>query len=130
MNERLTSLKGFYARPTANILWDALITQIARRGLVKVRLAVALDPDLGIGVDALAASWDADDEARRLPRLGSSLGGWRLLAGVVELVAVPLVVNVASGALYDILKRLIAKLGGTVTDSSEEFEVAEVVTAC
>jgi len=42
---------------------------------------------------------------------------------------VPLVVNVASGALYDILKRLIAKLGGTVTDSSEEFEVAEVVTA-
>jgi len=82
VNERLTSLKGFYARPTANILWDALITQIARRGLVKVRLAVALDPDLGIGVDALAASWDADDEARRLARLGSSLGGWRLLAGL------------------------------------------------
>jgi hypothetical protein len=126
VNERLISLKGFYARPTANILWDALITQIARRGLVKVRLAVALDPDLGIGVDALAASWDADDEARRLAWLGSSLGGWRLLAGVVELVAVPLVVNVTSGALYDILKRLIAKLGGTVTDSSEELEVAEV----
>ena len=31
-----------------------------------VRLAVALDPDLGIGADALAASWDADEGARSL----------------------------------------------------------------
>jgi hypothetical protein len=95
-----------------------------------VRLAVALDRDLGIGVAALAAAWDADDEARRLgPAQVEPSGAGIFLPGVVELVAIPLAVNVANGALYDLLKCLITKLRDAGKVSSEELEVAEFTTA-
>jgi hypothetical protein len=95
-----------------------------------VRLAVVLDRDLGIGVDALAAAWDADDEARHLgPAEVEPAGAGVFQPGLIELVAIPLAVNVASGALYDLLKRLITKLRGAGKASSEELEIVEVETA-
>jgi hypothetical protein len=94
-----------------------------------VRLAVVLDRDLAIGVDALAAAWDADDEARHLgPAEVEPAAAGVFVPGVVELVAIPLAVNLASGVLYDILKRLIAKVQGPGKASSEELEIAEVTT--
>jgi hypothetical protein len=60
-----------------------------------VRLAVAPDPQLGIGVTALAPCWDADDEARNLGQAEvESASADIFLPGVVELVAIPVAVNV------------------------------------
>jgi hypothetical protein len=95
-----------------------------------VRLAVVLDRDLGIGADDLAAAWDADDEARRLgPAEVEPAGAGVFQPGVVELVTIPLAVNLASGALYDLLKRLLTKLRGAGKASCEELEIVEVTTA-
>jgi len=91
---------------------------------------VVLDRDLGIGVHALGTAWDANDEAHRLgPAEVESAGAGVFQPGIVELLAIPLAVNVASPALYDLLKRLITKLRGAAKVSSEELEVAEVTTS-
>jgi hypothetical protein len=71
----------------------------------------------------LAASWDTDEEAKRL---GSAVlepvQGEVLLPGLVELVAIPLLVNVASTALCTLVSRLVRSRRST----SEEVDL-EVV---
>ena len=74
-----------------------------------VRVVVAVDPGVGIEPQELAEAWAADAEAASLgaASLEPTQGGV-FLPGVVELVVVPLAVNLASSVLYDVAKRLVA----------------------
>jgi hypothetical protein len=75
------------------------------------RLLVAVDPGAGIAPGVLADAWNADGEA-------SAAGAARVEAaaerdfspGLAELVVIPLAVNLASSAGYDLLRGLIARL--------------------
>jgi|SRR6185437_7599904 len=69
---------------------------------------VALDPALGVDAEAFVRAWLDDGEAQGI---GSDVSvatvpPGAFLPGAVELVAIPLVVGVASSALYDLLKRV------------------------
>ena len=75
------------------------------------RLFVVVAPDTGIAPGALAAAWNADGEASAagMARVEAA-GGRDFFPGLVELVVIPLAVNLASSAGYDLLKGLIARL--------------------
>jgi hypothetical protein len=75
------------------------------------RLLVMVDPGVGIEPDALAAAWNADGEAAAVgaARVEAARGA-DFFPGVVELVVVPLVVNLASSVGYDLLKKLVTDL--------------------
>jgi hypothetical protein len=89
---------------------------------------VALDPGVGVDAEVFAHSWLGDEEA-----LGVSGGvsvvpapAAAFLPGVAELVLLPLAVNVASSALYDVVKRLVASRRAP---SARGLEVVDVLDA-
>ena len=73
------------------------------------RLVVAVDPSVGVAAAVFALAWEADAEAGVL---GSAVvepaGGRAFVPGLVELVAIPLAVNLASSALCALVARLIS----------------------
>jgi hypothetical protein len=94
------------------------------------RLTLAMDPELEVDAAAFVAAWDADEEARRLGQ--AELEEARreaLLPGIVELVVIPLLVNVGGSVLQDVVKRLVGKVRGLRHPPGDEFEVAELTTA-
>lgn len=75
------------------------------------RLLIAVDPGAGIAPGALADAWNADSEASAAGTARAETGGaGDFFPGLVELVVIPLVVNLASSASYDLLKNLITRL--------------------
>jgi hypothetical protein len=75
------------------------------------RIVIAVAPGAGFGPGALAAAWNADGEASAAGMAGlEAAGGEVFFPGLVELVVVPLAVNVASSAAYDLVKGLAARL--------------------
>jgi hypothetical protein len=96
---------------------------------VVARLVVAVDSAVGVDATELARSWNDDAEARQHGAAETQAPG----AGVflppelVEWVAVPMAVNLASSAVYDLVRRLVARVRGERPDSGgvEELEVVE-----
>lgn len=75
------------------------------------RVVIVVAPGAGFGPGTLAAAWNADGEASAAGAAGlEAAGGDVFFPGLVELVVVPLAVNVASSAAYDLVKRLAARL--------------------
>ncbi len=75
------------------------------------RLLVAVDPSVGMTPEALANAWNADGEASAAgPAWVAAAGAGDFFPGLVELVVIPLAVNLASSAGYDLLKSLITRL--------------------
>jgi hypothetical protein len=74
------------------------------------RILIALDADVGLSPSELVAAWDGDAEA-------SALGIAELDASprdtffpdIVALVVIPLIVNLASSAVYDHIRRVVSK---------------------
>ncbi|HSV66735.1 MAG TPA: hypothetical protein VLJ59_12605 [Mycobacteriales bacterium] len=92
------------------------------------RVLVALDPEVGLSATELAAHWDTDEQARALGAAAvEPSSGEQFLPGLVELVAIPLVVNVASAALCEVVSRLVRRLRPRPRDGAE-LELTEVVT--
>jgi hypothetical protein len=75
------------------------------------RLLIVVAPDAGIAPEAMAAAWNGDGAASAAgtARVEAS-GGDVFFPGLVELVVIPLVVNLASSAVYDLVKKLAARL--------------------
>lgn len=92
---------------------------------------VALDPTVGVEAPLFAAAWSEDREARGVS--GDAIvvpaPGAVFLPGVVELVAIPLAVNLVSSALYDMVKRLLASSRRPAATGIGDLEVAETLTA-
>ena len=75
------------------------------------RLVVAVDPDAGIAPGALAEAWNGDSETSATgPARVDTVGGYDFFPGLVELIVIPLAVNLASSAAYDLLKGLVTRL--------------------
>lgn len=90
------------------------------------RLLVAVDPGAGIVPGELADAWNADSEASAAGTARvEAAAGRDFFPGLVELVIIPLVVNLASSAGYDLLKGLVARLRRGHEDAPP-LEVADV----
>lgn len=92
------------------------------------RLLVALDPGAGVAAALFAAAWSGDGEAQRVGggAVVIPVSGAMFLPGVVELVAIPLAVNLGSSVLYDMVRRLLGVSRGSGVG---DLEFAEALTA-
>jgi hypothetical protein len=92
------------------------------------RLLIALDPDAGVKPAELAAAWNADTEATTAGTARTEeTGGEEFFTGVVELIVVPLVVNLASSAVSGLVKKLLARLRPD-QGKGQGLEITEVTT--
>ncbi len=89
------------------------------------RLEVVLDPSLKVNPAELAAAWDDDGEAREAGHATIESAPPGDFFGVLELVVVPLAVNLTTNAITAIVGRLIARLRNEQTDRPE-LEIAEM----
>jgi hypothetical protein len=92
------------------------------------RLVVALGPGVDVTASDLAAAWDSDDEAAAVGRamVETSAPG-TFIADVLALVVIPLLVNVSSSAVYDMVRRAVAK-ARLAKPSLPDVEVVEVIS--
>jgi hypothetical protein len=91
------------------------------------RLLVALDAGVGVSPADFARSWGEDKQAAVLGAASvRPAGGEIFLPGLVELVAVPIVVDVASAGISDLVRRLVRR--GRPADSSVDLELVDVQT--
>jgi hypothetical protein len=77
------------------------------------RIVILVDTGAGFGPEALAGAWNADAEAEAASAGAAVVepaAGEVFFPGLVELVVVPLAVNVASSAVYDLVKKLAVRL--------------------
>jgi len=73
-------------------------------------------------------AWDEDAEAVAAGAVRvEPAGGEVFLPGLVELVVLPFVVNIASTVLYDVVKRVVGRARKVREES--ELEVVEFTTA-
>jgi hypothetical protein len=103
---------------------------VATCGGVVDRLLVALDSSVGVAAEDLALVWREDPEAAVLgePSVGRP-GGEVFLPGLLELVVVPLAVNVASTVLYELVRRLVVRSKGKPPAEVADLELVESSTA-
>jgi hypothetical protein len=92
------------------------------------RAVISLDPGVGVKPTELATAWNADMEAQAVGTARAEESGREeLFTGVVELVVVPLLVNVASSVVYDLVKKLVARLR-PAQGNGPGLEIAEITT--
>ncbi|MGH3933175.1 MAG: hypothetical protein ACRDTF_24740 [Pseudonocardiaceae bacterium] len=71
---------------------------------------MGLDPALGMSAAELAASWDADERARaRAAAEQEATPSGEFFPGLLELVVLPVAVNLASSVLYGLVKQVIRR---------------------
>jgi hypothetical protein len=93
------------------------------------RVVIVVAPGAELGPGAVAAAWNDDAEASAAgTAVVEAAGGEVFFPGLVELVVVPLAVNLASSAVYDLVKKLAARLrpDGGQQPEVEQPEVSEV----
>lgn len=96
------------------------------------RLLVAIDSGVGVSAAEFAGEWNADR-----PMVGDGLaavdsaGAGAFIPGLVELVVVPVAVNVASSVFYDAAKRIVGRLFDKSSPDrvASEVEVSEFTSA-
>lgn len=75
------------------------------------RVVIVVAPGAGFAPDAVAAAWNDDAEgAAAGTAVVEAARGEVFFPGLVELVVVPVAVNVASNVIYDLVKKLAARL--------------------
>jgi len=91
------------------------------------RLLVAIDPGVEVTPEELAMAWRDDAEAGSLGAATvEPADGQQYLPGLMELITIPLAVNVASNIIYDLIRRLVSRV--RADRHQEDFEVIEVTT--
>lgn len=73
-------------------------------------LVVLLDPSVGIDSAGLAAAWNADETTAAVGSARVAADRGEFIPGAVEMVVVPLAVNLASSAAYDLVKKILRGL--------------------
>ena len=92
------------------------------------RLVLVLGPGMAVSPAELAAAWDGDQEARAAGSATVEAARPGDFFGVLELVVVPLAVNLASGGITAIVRGLMAKLAPAQLDQPE-LEITEMTGA-
>jgi hypothetical protein len=97
------------------------------------RTLLALDPGLGVSPADMAAGWGADEQASAFgPAVVETARGQAFLPGALELVVLPVAVNLASNLLYDLVRRIVARSrpsGGGGGGGGPAFDVVETTNA-
>jgi hypothetical protein len=90
-------------------------------------LALAVGEGVGVAPADLAGAWERDEEARSVgsPMIEPVPPG-TFLPGLAELVVIPLVVNLASSVVYDLVKRLVMSLRPPEAPGAVEVVVRDV----
>jgi hypothetical protein len=90
------------------------------------RLAVVVDRECGVEAAELARAWNEDAETRQwgLAETEISEAGV-FFPGPVELVVIPLAVNLASSVVYDVVRRVVTRLRDRHGATAEELEIIE-----
>lgn len=92
------------------------------------RVLVALEPAVGLSAAEVVVSWEADDEARAVSSVEvEAARGGQFMPGLVELILIPGAVNLATAALYDLVRRVIRRSRPDRHELSE-LELVEVTT--
>lgn len=92
------------------------------------RVLVGLDPALGMSATELAAGWGAEERARaRSAAEQEAVPSGEFFPGLVELVVLPVAVNLASSVLYDLVKRIIRRARPEPPERGE-LELLETTT--
>ena len=92
------------------------------------RLLVVLDDTVGVSPERFVELWAAEEEAAVLGTATvQTAAGQSFLPGVVELVAIPIVVSVAADLLSDLVRRLVRR-GQPAESSGADLEITEVTT--
>lgn len=74
------------------------------------RVLVGLDPALEMSAADLAAGWDADERARAHGATEQDAApSGEYFPGLLELVVLPVAVNLASSILYNLVKQVIRR---------------------
>jgi len=92
------------------------------------RLVVVLDRGVGVSPAELAAAWAGDAQARAAGVASVDAAAPGDFFGVLELVVIPLLVNLASGAVTGLVGRLVAKVRPDQPGQAE-LEIAEMTRA-
>ncbi len=92
------------------------------------RLVVVLDDGVGVSPAELAAAWANDAEARAAGAASVEAAAPGNFFGVLVLVVIPLLVNLASSAVTGLVGRLVAK-GRPEGASQPELEIIETTRA-
>ena len=92
------------------------------------RLVIALDPGVEVRPAELAAAWDSDDQARTVGAVTVETAPPGDFFGVIELVVIPLAVNLASEAAFGLVSRLINKVRRARLDQPD-IEISELAKA-
>ena len=90
------------------------------------RLVVMVDPGVGVSAGELAGAWGEDPEAGAVGAASVDAAVPGDFFGVVELVVVPLAVNLASSAVTGLVGRLMARLRPAGPEAPE-LEVTETM---
>ncbi|GAA1575666.1 hypothetical protein GCM10009827_116880 [Dactylosporangium maewongense] len=90
------------------------------------RLLVAVDPAVGVAPGELAAQWGVGEETAALgvAQVEKAVNG-TMVPGLLELVVVPLAVNLASSLLYDVVRRLIVRSQPAVDVAEIQLEMTD-----
>jgi hypothetical protein len=74
------------------------------------RVVIAVDPSSGLTAEELAEAWQEDDEAAAFGRpIVEGAPTTTYLPGVLELLVIPLAVNLASNVVYELVDRLVTR---------------------
>lgn len=75
------------------------------------RVVIMVAPGTGFGPGAVAAAWNGDAEGLAAgTAVVEAATGEVFFPGLVELVVVPMAVNMASTVIYELVKKLAARL--------------------
>jgi hypothetical protein len=121
-------LLSILIRPCPNPLTqneDGLRTPAGEGGVTYLQ-GGAFRSQVGITPEELAAVWGADPGSLGAAAVEPA-DGQQYLPGLMELITIPLAVNVASNIIYDLIRRLVSGL--RQNPGRDDFEVVEVTTA-
>jgi hypothetical protein len=89
------------------------------------RLAVVLDPDVAVTPTAFAAAWDSDEETHAVGVATVERAAPEHFFGVVDLVVVPLAVNLATNVITALVVKLMTGLRHE-QPKRPEIEIVEI----
>jgi hypothetical protein len=88
------------------------------------RVLVLVDPDVGVSPAELVNAWAADPPSAGGQVVVEPAQGRVMLPGVLELLVLPVAVNLASSALYDLVRSWVGRARGPAKPV-EELETVE-----
>ncbi|MEU4447436.1 hypothetical protein AB0K14_29105 [Actinosynnema sp. NPDC050801] len=91
---------------------------------------VVIEPGVGLSTAEFVAAWGADEQAAEAgPVSVEEAVPGQFGPEILEWIAVPFAVNLASNVVYDLVKRVVARVRAGRVERSPEIEYVRATTA-